>query len=178
MTGKHWPTICLVFMVVGALATAVGQVAALATGQFARWIEREEQQMAESLAADARAGRTDGAGPGAGMGIAVSFVCCVPLVFPAGYAWIAAWVMWHPITGVRSRIVQVAVHLGWAGWCGGVATFCMVFGAAGELWGPLQWEWPGFWLQSVGSWVSAAGHAAAALWQPVRAAPSAAEVTG
>jgi hypothetical protein len=159
-------------MAAGALATAAGQVVALATGQFARGVEREEQRAAASLAADTRAGRTDGAGPGAGMGIAVSFLCCVPLLFPAGYAWVAWWVMRHPVPGVRSRATRVLAHLGWAGWCGGVALFCMAFGAAGELWGPLQWEWPGFWLQSAGSWVSVAGHAGAALWQPVQAEPA------
>jgi len=169
MTWKHWPTVCLTVMVAGALATAAGQVAALATGQFARWVEWEEQRTAEALAADAKAGRTDGAGPGVGMAIGRSFFCCVPLLFPAGYAGIAAWVMWHPITGVHSRAMRVVAHLGWAGWCGGVVAFNMAFGAAGEVWGPLQWEWPGFWLQSVGSWLSVAAHAAAALWQPVQA---------
>jgi hypothetical protein len=178
MTWKHWPTVCVAVMAVGALLTAAGQVAALATGQSARGIVEEERRFAESSAADAKAGRTDGAGPGVGIAIGASFMCCVPLLFPAGYTWIAHWVMRRPLGGVRSPALRWLAHAAWAGWCGGVVLFCLAFGAAGEPWGRLQWEWPGFWLQSVGSLVSVARHALAAFWRPARAEPGAAADPG
>ncbi len=178
MTWKHWPTVCVVVMVAGAVLTAVGQVAALASGQFARWIDEEDRRHAELAAAEAKAGRTDGAGPGVGMAIGASFMCCVPLLFPAGCAWIAYWVMRRPLVGVQSPTLRWLAHGAWAGWCGCVILFWLAFGAAGEPWGRLQWEWPGFYLQSVGSLVSVAGHTLAALWRPARAEPSAAADRG
>jgi hypothetical protein len=61
------------------------------------------------------------------------------------------------------------IHVVWAGWCACVVTFFLGFGGLGEVWGELQWEWPGFFLQSVGSWLSVLGHGVAALWRPARA---------
>src|SRR5947209_5698850 len=80
----------------------------------------------------------------------------------------------NPITGVRSGVARVIAHLFWAGWCACAVRVCVMYGAKNDFWGPLQWEWPGFWLQSAGYWVSAAGHAGAALWHPVQAEPGAA----
>ena len=35
-------------------------------------------------------------------------------------------------------------------------------------WDELQWEWPGFFLQSAGAWLSVAGHGLAAVLGPDR----------
>jgi hypothetical protein len=138
MTWKYWPMVCLAVMVPGALAIITDQVTALANGQFAHAVELEEQRMAESRAADAKAGHRDGAGPGVGMAIATSFLCCFPCLVPPFLAGVAALVMLNPITG--SRIARVIAHLSWAGWCACAVGVCVMYGAENDFWGPLQTE--------------------------------------
>ena len=161
MRGVSVPVVASVLLVAGAIAMATGQIAALASGQFARWdrlVEEEHHRLASAQATG-----------GPSVPLHAPFMCCLPLLFPVGYAWIAIWCMRHPITGVRSPALRALIHLVWAGWCAGVIAFSMAFGAAGEVWGELQWQWPGFFLQSVGSWLSVLGHGVAALWHPARA---------
>jgi hypothetical protein len=155
------PFIVSVLVVAGALVVAIGQVAALAWGQFARWDQLVEEEHRRFAATQPTGGPS--------VPLHVPFMCCVPLLFPAAYAWIAIRCMYHPITGVRSRLTRALIHVAWAAWCAGVVLFSLGFGAAGEVWGELQWEWPGFFLQSVGSWISALGHGVAALRCPARA---------
>jgi hypothetical protein len=149
-----------VLIVAGAIGMAAGQIVAVASGQFARWDRLAEEQHRRLASAHASGGPS--------VPLHAPFLCCLPLLFPAGYAWIAIWCMRHPIAGVSSRSTRGLIHAVWAGWCAGVVAFFMAFGAAGEDWGELQWEWPGFFLQSVGSWLSALGHGVAALWRPAR----------
>ena len=155
------PVVASVLIVAGGIGMAAGQIAALTSGQFARWdrlVEERHLQLASG----------QGTG-GPSVPLHVPLMCCVPLLFPAGCAGIALWCLWHPLTGVRSPRIRAWAHVGWAAWCAGVIAFSLVFGAAGEVWGELQWEWPGFFLQSVGSWLSVLGHGVAALCRPTRA---------
>jgi hypothetical protein len=155
------PVVAGVLVVAGATLMATGQIAALASGQFAHWARLVEEQHLRLASTD------PGSGPS--VPLHVPFLCCMPVLFPAAYAWIAIWCMRHPLTGVRSRWARVLIHVVWAAWCAGVIVFSMAFGAAGEVWGELQWQWPGFFLQSVGSWLSVLGHGVAAIWRPARA---------
>jgi hypothetical protein len=52
---------------------------------------------------------------------------------------------------------------------GRVVLFFLALGGCSEVWGELQWEWPGFFLTSAGSWASVLDHGVAALWRPARA---------
>ena len=155
------PVVASVLVVAGALAMAAGQIAALASGQFTRWDRLVEEEHLRHARAQASSGSS--------VPLHTPFMCCVPLLFPAGYAWIAVWCLRHPITGVSSHKVRVLIRVAWIAWCACVIAFSMAIGAAGEVWGELQWEWPGFFVQSVGSWLSVLGHGVAALWSPARA---------
>jgi hypothetical protein len=155
------PVVASILVVAGAAAMAVGQVAALTSGQFARWERLVEEEHIRFAATQPSAGPA--------VPLHIPFLFCMPLLFPAAYAWIVVWCMRHPIDGVHSRRVRVLIHVAWAAWCAGVILFSMAFGAVGRVWGDLQWEWPGFFIESVGSWLSVAGHGVAALWRPARA---------
>jgi hypothetical protein len=153
--------VATILIVSGALGMATGQIAALVTGQFARWdrlVEEEHRRVAKGHVSS-----------GPSVPLHVPFMCCLPLLFPAGYAWIAIWCMRHPITDIQSRMSRGLIHVVWAGWCAGVVTFFLAFGSPGAVWGEPQWEWPGFFLLSVGSWLSVLGHGMAALWCPASA---------
>jgi hypothetical protein len=154
------PVVAAVLVVAGALTTATGQIAAVATGQFTSWARLVEEEHIRVASKDPSSGPS--------VPLHLPFMCCMPLFFPAAYALIAIWCMGNPITGVESRTTRGLIHLAWAAWCGCVILFSMGFGAVGEVWGELQWEWPGFFLQSVGSWLSVFGHGVAALWRPAR----------
>ena len=83
------PVIAGVLVVAGATAMATGQIAALASGQFARWDRLVEEQHRRFASPHAVSGPS--------VPLQVPFLFCVPLLFPAGYAWIAIWCMRHPL---------------------------------------------------------------------------------
>jgi hypothetical protein len=149
-----------ILIVVGTFGIATGQIAALCSGQFAHWVRLTEEQHLQFASAHPSAGPS--------VPLHIPFLCCIPLLFPAGYAWVAIWCMQHPITGVSSWRVRVLIHVVWACWCACVATFFLALSVSGEVWGELQWEWPGFFLQSVGGSLSVLGHGLATLWHPAR----------
>ena len=150
--------IASILLIGGVMFMVIGHTTAVVSGQFARWDQVVEEQHRRFASAHGSGGPS--------VPLHVPFMCCVPLLFPAAYAFIAIWRMLNPITCFSSRWAEALIRVLWAAWCAGVIVWSIAFGIL--IWDELQWEWPGFFLQSAGAWLSVAGHGLAAVLGPDR----------
>jgi hypothetical protein len=150
----------LTVLCVGAATSVIGVLASLLTGQYAQW---EQYQWNEPASQSGLEGNEFGAG----LGISCCYLVIAYSVFPFCYLYIALRWPFYPGCYCGTSILRIVGQIIWTVWCGIVILFFLVIGPLGRPYDQQQWDIPGFFIQSVGSCVSAAGHLFAIAWRPV-----------